>query len=201
MVRPDLRRPQLERRARAVATMGNEIQKWTPIENRIAELRRCQLARRQAGGSETVEDRFPDQVVDHVRSGELVDLLRVCAVHDRPYIARYIKAADGRYHYSQTIQITKRSHREQYRDTSMGVQVSSRDLVGEESCAWCRARAEETGHTRSVLCGGCHMEICYGRTTADGYFHCRLSCGTHGELGHPSNRPQQGFRPEIREGF
>jgi hypothetical protein len=161
-------------------------------------LRRCQLIRRQGGASETVEDRFPNQRVDHCRSGEVVDLLRVCAVHDRPYIARYIKAPDGRYHYSQTIQVTNRSHREQYKATSTGILVASTDLVGEESCAWCRARGDEVGGSKSVLCHGCHVEICFGRTTADGYFHCRPNCGSHGQLGRPIHRPQQGFRPEVR---
>jgi hypothetical protein len=181
--------------------MGNEIEIWKPSKNRIVELRRCQLARQQAGTAKEVEARFQDHLVKHFRVGEVVDLLRVCAVYDRPYIARYIKGMDGCYHYSQTIQITKRSHREQYKDPSKGILVRSSDLAGEESCAWCRARGEEVGGSKSVLCAGCHMEICFGRTTADGYFHCRPSCPCHGQLGQPSHRPQQGFRPEIKEGL
>jgi hypothetical protein len=181
--------------------MANEIQRWSPIENRIAELRHCQLIRRRNETVQTTEEWFREVLAPLPPLGEVVDLLRVCAVHDRPYLARYIKGADGLYYLSQTIQITKRSHRDQYQRTPAGILVSSRDIVGEESCAWCRARGEEVGGSRSVLCGSCKAEICYGRTTADGYFRCRPSCGSEGPLGQPSHRPQPGYQPEIREGF
>jgi hypothetical protein len=174
--------------------MANEIQKWIPMEVRIAELRRFQQARR-------LIETPPPVTSLKCNPGEVVDLLRFCALHDRPYVARYIQGGEGSYRFSQAIQVTRRSHRDQYERNAQSLLVNSRDLTGDEVCAWCRARGEELGFSKSIWCGNCHCQICFGRTTADGYFHCRTSCGSEGQLGRPTDRPQQGFRPEIRDGF
>jgi hypothetical protein len=180
--------------------MGNEIQKWTPIENRLAELRRCQLARRQVGASETVEDRFQDQLAVGASRGEVIELLRVCAVHDRPYLARYIMGTDGCFHYAQSVKLSHQLYRDQCEDNPNSIEVNTSQLTGYESCAWCRADGEQLGQKIGVRCGGCGRVVCFGRTVSAGrYFYCRSSCGSEGQLPrHGISWSEHGIRPEIR---
>ena len=131
--------------------MGNEIQKWTPREGRIAELRRYQETRLQVKTNSRL-------IPANNLPGEVIDLLRICAVHDKPYVARYILGADGVYRFSQTIQITKRSHRDQYEGNAQSHLVDSRNFAGDEACALvpCASRGGwwfEVGSVRFVPYG------------------------------------------------
>jgi hypothetical protein len=180
--------------------MSNEIQKWTPIENKLAELRRCQLARQQRETVQPSQGSSRSMLSGDASRGEVIELLRVCAVHDRPYLARYIKGADGRFHYAQSVKLSHQSYRDQYEDNPDGVEVHTSQLTGYESCAWCRADGEQLGQKIGVRCGGCGSVVCFGRTVSAGrYFYCRSSCGSEGQLPRQGiSWSEQGNRPEIR---
>ncbi len=121
------------------------------------------------------------------RGGEVVDLARICAVHDKPYAARYVAGTDGRFHYAQTIRVTEALYLEQYAD-SVEVRLLQGSELAEEFCPWCG------GHGRgSVRCGSCLKEICYGKSVGR-YFRCRDSCGGHGTM-VPEARTHQGVTP------
>src|SRR5580698_5743895 len=68
------------------------------------------LARLRQGGGIAKTDRAQPVVQpppSHAR-GAIVDLPRICAVHDKPYASRYIRDAKGRFRYAQAIRITDR---------------------------------------------------------------------------------------------
>jgi hypothetical protein len=119
--------------------------------------------------------------------GQIVDLPRVCAVHDRPYAARYIRGDDGRFHLGSMIAITEAIYMRQYAGNGNAGAVSS-DAIGEETCPLCGA----FGHG-SVLCSDCKKEVCYGRTSGR-YFRCRESCRGKGVM-KPEKRVQHGVTP------
>jgi len=122
------------------------------------------------------------------RGGEIVDLPRICAVHDKPYAARYVSGADGRFHYAQTIKVTEALYLEQYADNRGQVWTLQDRELGEEFCPWCG------GHGRgSVCCGTCGKEICYGKSVGR-YFRCRDSCGGEGTM-VPQGRTHTGVKP------
>jgi hypothetical protein len=108
--------------------------------------------------------------------GEVIDVPRICAVHDKPFVARYIADGCGGFHYSQSIRL-KESLRDQYATHEEHSVVISSDACEEEDCAWCGAKGDGAVH-----CGRCHANICYGRTDAKDYFRCRPSCGSQGPL-------------------
>jgi hypothetical protein len=154
--------------------MSKALVKWRPAELQpgskmdaaLAELRRTRQVERR--GSPAPPALSP-------RDGDVVDLPRVCAVHDKPYAARYVAGADGQFHYAQTIKVTEALYLEQYADSLPQRQLYGAELA-EEFCPWCG------GHGRgSVRCGSCGKEICYGKT-AGRYFRCRDSCGGQGTM-------------------
>ncbi len=55
-------------------------------------------------------------------NGEVVDLPRLCAVHDRYYIARYIRDSKGQITFAQTIRMVD-SLREQYEGPRNGIKT------------------------------------------------------------------------------
>ncbi len=118
-----------------------------------------------------------------------VDLPRVCAVHGRGYISRYVSDAKGRFHYAQSFRF-KEHFGDQYEDSTAATVPN--DQLADEACPWCGAVG-----LGSIKCGTCHMEICYGRTTAAGQFTCRDACTGSGRLA-PKNRDMQGYVPGMR---
>lgn len=122
------------------------------------------------------------------RGGEVVDLPRICALHDKPYAARYIAGDDGRFRYAQTIKVTDALYLEQYADRVGEVRLLQGSELAEEFCPWCG------GHGRgSVCCGTCGKEICYGKSVGR-YFRCRDSCGGQGTM-VPQARMHAGVTP------
>jgi hypothetical protein len=180
--------------------MSNELVKWRS-ESLAARKIETALTRLRSGGlqqqprPEEFEARRIERSPAYVPSRaavEIVDLLRICAVHDKPYTARYIAGADGRFHYSQTIRVTEALYLGQYADGHNHAGLDDCDLA-EECCPWCG------GHGfGSVLCRKCGREICYGKTTGR-YFRCRESCSGHGTLVTESRR-QEGITPSMRQG-
>jgi hypothetical protein len=160
--------------------MPNELQKWTPMEVKLAELRRCRLAQRQGATQQPA-------VSAEGKPGEVVDLLRICAVHDKPYMARYVRGAQGCFEYAQTIQVTELLYRGQYADRSNTASLGGSELAV-EICAWCGASGRG-----SIRCGTCLAEICYGKVVRN-YFLCRPSCDGKGEM-KSTLRKHSGIRP------
>jgi len=180
--------------------MSNELVKWRP-ESVAARKIETALARLRTGGPRELRrpDVYETRPIERTRAHtpapaavEIVDLLRICAVHDKPYTARYIAGSDGRFHYSQTVRVTEALYLEQYADSLSKAGLDDCHLA-EEFCPWCG------GHgLGSVLCGTCHREICYGKTTGR-YFRCRDSCGAQGALVTQS-RWHEGVTPSTRQG-
>ena len=123
------------------------------------------------------------------RGYQVVDLPRVCALHDKPYVARYIADEAGiRFRHTQTIRVTQQLYESQYEEGGVCF-IPACDL-GEESCAWCG------GHgVGSVLCGKCRKEVCYGKTV-ERHFRCRPSCGGEGKI-VTDIRPVGGLIPSL----
>jgi hypothetical protein len=117
------------------------------------------------------------------------DLPRVCAVHGRGYISRYVSDAKGCFHYAQSFRF-KEHLGGQYEDSNVAKVPNSQ--LADETCPWCGAVG-----FGSINCGTCRMEICYGRTTAAGQFTCRDACTGSGRLA-PERRDMQGYVPGLR---
>ena len=126
-------------------------------------------------------------------SGELIDLPRICSVHDRPYVARYIRNESGRFRLAQTFRVTEWIC-EQYVATADDRRMMSGRDCQDESCPWCGAHG-----LGSIHCHDCDAEVCYGRTDARNYFHCRRSCGCEGWL-QAEPRAMNGLQPYLRPG-
>ena len=107
--------------------------------------------------------------------GQIVDLPRICAVHDKAYAARYVRQHDGRFRLGCMIGVTEALYLRQYAGNGNAASVPNDDIA-EETCPMCGA----CGHG-SVLCGGCKAEVCFGRT-AGRYFRCRPSCRGEGVM-------------------
>lgn len=118
---------------------------------------------------------------------EPIDLPRICAVHDRPYMSRYIDNGKG-FTYHGPIKFTP-SIALQYREKNL-VEFSQ---FGHETCAWCGAE----GYA-AVRCEHCQAEICYGKTDINQVFCCRPSCGSMGPLQYDGRR-SVGVRPALSE--
>ena len=129
-------------------------------------------------------------LLDPIVPGTPVDLLRICAVHDRPWIARYISHPRGSY-LAQTFPLTRSVYRHQYADNQNTGTVPSYCLEP-ESCPCCGACTPD-GFIASVLCNLCGMYACYG-LTVDTMFHCRRSCGLRNYI-KPATLDETGIIP------
>lgn len=118
----------------------------------------------------------------------VLDLPRVCAVHDRIYMSRYIDQGRG-FVYSGGV-LPENSAREQYRDHASNTITLPNSALDTETCPWCGS----VGFA-SVHCGSCNSEVCFGRT-AKNYFQCRPSCDGEGPMTRDP-RPMQGVRPAL----
>jgi hypothetical protein len=107
--------------------MSKALVKWRPAEVQPGNKMDTALARLRE--TEQAERWIPrSRPVLSPQAGEVLDLPRICAVHDKPYAARYIADADGRFRYAQTIRVTEALYLEQYAD-SVG---QTRQLQGTE---------------------------------------------------------------------
>jgi hypothetical protein len=185
--------------------MSGELVKWKPpVSNDSRKVDRALAKLRQSGALQDVRraDRLETRRGQVLNTNapspakfEITDLPRICAVHDKPYAARYIAGPDGRFRYSQTFKVTEDLYLSQYADSINQTRMSGEDLA-EESCPWCG------GHGfGAVRCGSCGNEICYGKTTGR-YFRCRDSCGGQGQM-VPQSRKLLGAKPKssLRGGF
>ena len=126
-------------------------------------------------------------------AGAVLDMPRVCAVHDRLYVSRYVQAADGFFHYGQGIRITTKSSDQYSSDRQDQGSLQPSDLE-DETCPWCGSAG-----FGAILCIYCNAEVCRGRTISNTMFHCRESCGHSGRLDNKP-RPLRGLRPQLGSG-
>ena len=142
--------------------------------------------------------------VKRPRTEDVIDVMRVCSVHDRPFAARYIINDDGVYRHQGTIRITERLYRLQYQRHA-GTALVPACYVVEEECPWCGARSPE-----EIFCTYCLSYVCWGRygfgradsdrssVLAKGA--CRESCGYRGGLVNGRHTPFYGVHPQLRDG-
>jgi hypothetical protein len=118
-----------------------------------------------------------------------LDLPRVCALHQRPYVSRYI--SDGReFHYAQSIRMTDSLLNGQYNE--LEVQSFDTAYLEHEHCPWCGAYSDSW--TGPIACTGCCRLLCFGTTVRD-YFRC--PCGKESRL-IGGDRGESGFVPGYR---
>jgi hypothetical protein len=128
---------------------------------------------------------------------EVIDLPRICAVHERPYSSRYVRKVSGIYIYSQPIKVTQFLWEGQY-DGNEEIRKIPPDQLGQEICAWCGAH----GHG-SVICYKCRKEVCYGRCEGktDGKIgRCGPSCGGWGPITTDWPREVYGYVLKTKPG-
>lgn len=130
---------------------------------------------------------LPRSVAAPPYPGLLVDLPRKCAVHGKPYAARYVRGKDGVFSLGSMIDVTGPLYVRQYAGNHNTVIVPGSNLE-DETCPLCGASGRG-----SVLCNACKSEVCYGRT-AGNYFRCHPSCPGEGVLG-PLPRVHYGVTP------
>lgn len=116
-------------------------------------------------------------------SREIVDLLRICAVYDKPYITTVERGPNGWWRLLKTT----RTNGEAGINGPPGdaTQLIFDPASPREACAWCGtpSRGPETpgGELVAVKCIKCGDAICLGRMEGM-LFHCRESCGAAGEV-------------------
>lgn len=114
----------------------------------------------------------------------VVDVVHLCAVHGKPYIARYARNDDtGFFSYVTSIR-PPAPNSNQLPGPSIPareIQLDRRSLP--QTCAWCGsgARRWKTSTISEIHCGRCEFWVCTGRFT-DGRFRCSDRCGNSGEL-------------------
>jgi hypothetical protein len=140
-------------------------------------------------GGLALSGRTLPQLVHSPRGRQEIDLPRVCAVHDRFYVARYFRDPDGSIRFGQTFRVTELLG-DQYQSGSARMAIPG-DACKDETCPWCGARG-----FGAVRCKRCSAEVCYGRTDAKQYFHCRTSCGSEGRMVQET-REVKGIQPYI----
>lgn len=179
-------------RAEGTGEMSKELVKWKPpangagrkVDEALARIRRSEIVIQKAEPSEIRRA----EVFGYGKPGEVLDLPRVCALHDKPYSARYIRGRNGHFHYAQTVRVTEALYLSQYAECGNTRQELPGDDLCDETCPWCGASG-----FGAVRCGRCKTDICYGRTVS-GYFRCRSSCGHEGKIVR-SNHRLTGLRP------
>jgi hypothetical protein len=161
---------------------------------RVSPARRAMsnaLARLRQSGAIVQTPSAPPPVIyaPSVANGAIIDLPRICAVHDKPYASRYIRDRNGRFRYAQAIRITERLC-DQYEANVNDVRALPQGDCQDETCPWCGAYG-----FGSILCGLCRTEVCYGRTNGR-HFRCRPSCGEEGTL-TPKPKTMRGLTPSL----
>jgi hypothetical protein len=126
----------------------------------------------------------------------LVELLRACAVHDAPWIARYVRQSNGVYVFVSGFWLEAK-HSQNY---SNGAVDQLLDFGADKEQCPCGAHTR-AGAVGAVWCADCTertgARICYGRTSPSGFFQCRDSCGARGRLGS-SESHEFAMRPGLR---
>jgi hypothetical protein len=115
------------------------------------------------------------------------DLLRICALHGRPWAAVYMLDYD-KYEYSSSIQITQTLYRTQYGPGCQETVVWDSRWITEETCPWCGVTS------KPFRCGKC-KQLSGGCMSTGMYFRC--FCGAEG-MAELLAFEHVGFIPKIR---
>ena len=179
--------------------MGNEIQKWrgnvpATLETRIAEWRKSraiEIRREPPPVNDAYRiSRTQPTSVEPAGRGEPTWLPRLCAVHGKGWVASYIRDSRGGLTFGEPLPMPERLW-DLHKNAATPRIVHIPDL-SREYCPWCGATYRHWNGP--VNCSGCGAKVCFGRTTADDYFHCY--CGAHGQL-QRVNAQEFGFTPSL----
>ncbi len=114
-------------------------------------------------------------------SGETYDLPRVCAMFDKPYLARYTRGAGGLFRLAETVKLESAGAVGQtggQKSVTLAFAEISEDSP-QERCPWCGLKGA------LIICSKCDCWVCRSQVTKRGkdeYFRCRKSCGAEGIL-------------------
>jgi hypothetical protein len=112
---------------------------------------------------------------------EIVDVLRVCAVHDKPYFAVYLRSPIGRFKLIKTSKVRSQSSGgpgEAGAGRAVSIKAEDIEEGPGETCAWCGAgpKFSSSGQRFSTVACFCGEAVCTGRMRGN-VFKCRDSCG------------------------
>jgi hypothetical protein len=121
-------------------------------------------------------------------TGETYELPRVCAMFDKPYLARVIRGADGLFRLADIVKVEGGAGAGKGSAAPKAVTLKSSEISKDRQpsrCPWCGAKSV-------VFCYACNAWVCRGKTSkrnGEDYFRCRASCGNEAPI------------TEIRDGF
>jgi hypothetical protein len=110
-------------------------------------------------------------------SAEVYDCPRVCAMFDKPYIARYQRRADSRFQLVGTLKSEPTGGAAKGNPASVSLRFDRIDVTSsQERCAWC-------GSKGIVHCGGCGRFLCRAHVSKrDEGVYLRCKCGHAGPI-------------------
>lgn len=118
------------------------------------------------------------------RAADSYDMPRACALFDMPYIAHYVRGADGLFRLAGVAKISSAEARPGagHGSTKTPALPFNWHKIAKDSdperCPWCGAKG-------LILCHACETVVCEGKTKQRGakkLFDCRQSCGNVGEV-------------------
>jgi hypothetical protein len=149
-------------------------------------MERAKATLRQSTGAVEVKRPAAREIVaGEIIAGQIVDVPRICAVHDKAYLASYVRGVNGLFQFSKTIKPNSLPVGAGNSGAGPEPETVKIDPDGpEEICAWCGAGPGVVSGKRyeTILCNHCEAYICTGRTK-DNFFRCRKSCGASGQIG------------------
>lgn len=117
-------------------------------------------------------------------ASDVIEVPRVCAMFDKPWVARYVRGARGLFRLMDTVKSDGGSTagagkgNAAARDVTLTGSETSRDSEPER-CPWCGVKGT------LVLCESCDAWVCRSQVSerqGGDYFRCRASCGNAGIL-------------------
>jgi hypothetical protein len=173
-----------------VKIMSNDLVRWKSPANRRKIEAAVALARQRGAGPAPAP-----------AAGQVVDVERVCAVHDKPFIASYVRGADGPLRFTKSFKVKAEAGGNGSASGTSLQSIPPREFSHEgpgEICAWCGAGPGFLSGRRfsAVACSQCGGAVCVGRTE-DRFFRCRASCGGAGWLGDEAVESKGSTRKEA----
>ena len=116
-------------------------------------------------------------------TGETYELPRVCAMFDKPYLARYTRGAGGLFRLTETEKLESKAGTGKGSAAPKAVTLKFSDIAKDSPparCPWCGAKGGV------VICYGCNAWVCRGKISkrdGEDYFRCRASCGIESLIG------------------
>jgi hypothetical protein len=129
-------------------------------------------------------------------ASEVIEVPRVCAMFDKPWIARYVRGARGLFRLMDTVKpesgnAAGAGQGSAARDVILTSSETSRDSEPER-CPWCGVKGA------LILCESCGAWVCRSQVTKreDGeHFRCRASCGSEGTL----TKTTEGYKGRLAQ--